>query len=290
MDRDPGTARWRRLVRGPTSQLVAFCTLAFGCTWALYLASTRIDGAAAEVLRTASAFGPTAAALVLVLVVRRRDGLRRWLRAQFRWRVHWAWYVGPLAAPPLVLAAGVIVHRALGGRPGTTEHDPALWWMIPVVYVVVLLVGGPAGEELGWRGYALPRLQEMTGPVPASLLLGLVWGLWHLPRMVDPDSVQHLVPWWIFLGQVLVTSVFYTWLVNRSASVLPALVLHTSFNTSVGLLPVLPGAVGSVAPSVIALGLATLGAAALILRTHGELGCAQRPSASARTSRSVSST
>jgi membrane protease YdiL (CAAX protease family) len=246
--------------------------LAFGFTWVLYLAGGQIEGPAAEVLRTASAFGPSLAALVLVLAARGRAGLWQWVRALCRWRLRWWWHVGTLAAPPAVLGVGVLVHRALGGQPGTSEHDPRMWWMIPVVFVIVLVVGGPLGEEFGWRGYALPRLQQVMGPVAASLLLGVLWGMWHLPRMVDPTSVQYLVPWWIFLGQVVVMSVFYTWLLNRTASVVPALTLHASFNTSVGLLPVLPDATGSVLPALVSLGIATVGAAALILRTRGRLG------------------
>jgi uncharacterized protein len=259
-------------IRSAVSGLVAFCTLAFGFTWALYFASARTDGRPGEILRLASGFGPTVAALALVYTGHGRAGLRRWLRRLLQFKLHWFWYAGPLVAPPLCLAAGVLVHRLFGGRTGTSEHDPAMWWMIPVVFVVVLLAGGPIGEEFGWRGYALPRLQALLGPVSASLLLGLVWGLWHLPRMVDPAAVQHLVPWWIFLGQVLVTSVFYTWLLNRTASVIPALMLHASFNTSAGLLPVIPATIGSTAPAVISLGIATITAIALIVHTRGRLG------------------
>lgn len=272
MHRDPRLPSRPQLIRDPAYGLVAFCALAFASTWALYAAGTRAEGWAGEMLRLASGFGPTAAALALVLTTHGGAGLRRWLRRLRRWRLHWSWYAGPLVAPPFILAAGVLAHRAFGGRTGTSEHDPAMWWMIPVVFAVVLVVGGPIGEEFGWRGYALPRLQRLMGPVPASLLLGLVWGLWHLPRMLDPAAVQHLVPWWIFLGQVLVTSVFYTWLLNSTASVVPVLALHASFNTSAGLLPVIPATAGSSAPAVISLGIATIGATALIIHTRGRLG------------------
>jgi uncharacterized protein len=272
MHRDPEPPSPQRVLRNPAWGLVAFCALAFGTTWALYAVGTRVEGWAGGVLRLASGFGPTVAALALVLTTMGGAGLRRWLRGLCRWRLRWRWYVGPLLAPPLILAAGVLAHRAFGGRTGTSEHDPALWWMIPAILAVVLVVGGPIGEEFGWRGYALPRLQRLMGPVPASLLLGLVWGLWHLPRMIDPTAVQHQVPWWIFLGQVLVTSVFHTWLLNSTTSVVPVLALHASFNTSVGLLPVIPATVGSSAPAVISLGIATIAAAALVIHTRGKLG------------------
>lgn len=271
MQRDPVITPPRPRAR-QASGLAVFFTAAFASTWALYLAGTGVDGWAGEMLRVASGFGPTGAALVLVLASRGGAGLRRWLRVLCRWRLRWGWYIGPLLVPPLVLGAGVLAHRALGGQTGPSTHDPSLWWMIPVVFAIVLVAGGPVGEELGWRGYALPQLQPMLGPVGASLLLGLLWGLWHLPRMLDPTAVQNLVPWWIFLGQVVVSSVFHTWLFNSTTSVIPCLVLHASINTSVGLLPVIPATVGSSGPAVIALGIATIGATALIVCTKGRLG------------------
>jgi uncharacterized protein len=147
-----------------------------------------------------------------------------------------------------------------------------MWWAIPLIFGVVLVAGGPLGEELGWRGFALPRAQQVMSPVSATLLVALVWALWHLPRLTDPGSVQHGVPWSLFLGQILVTSVFYTWLVNRSESLVPTLLLHASFNTSVGLLPVLPSPTAPAGHAVISLAVATLAAATLLVRTRGDLG------------------
>lgn len=271
-DRDQSSTPPRQEARDLSTSVAVFLALAFASTWALYAASTHADGWAGELLRIASGFGPTGAALVLVLARLGGAGLRRWARLLCRWKLRWCWYVGPLLVPPLVLASGVLAHRALGGQTGPSEHDPALWWTIPLIFTIVLVAGGPIGEEFGWRGYALPRLQRLVGPVVASLLLGLVWGLWHLPRMIDPTAVQSLIPWWIFLGQVIVSSVFHAWLFNRAASVVPCLVLHASLNTSVGLLPVIPSTAGSSGPAVIALGIATAGATALIIHTRGRLG------------------
>lgn len=146
---------------------------------------------------------------------------------------------------------------------------------IPLIFGVVLALGGPLGEELGWRGFALPRLQRGWGPVEATLLVAVVWGLWHLPRLLDPAAVQHGVPWPLFLGQLVVMSFFYTWLVNRTRSLVPALLLHASFNTSAGLLPVLPSASAPAGPAVISLAMAAVAALILVVRTRGSLGRAR---------------
>ena len=84
-------------------------------------------------------------------------------------------------------------------------------------------------------------------------MIGAVWALWHLPWLRDPSSVQYEVPWPLFAGQIMVTSVFYTWLVNRTASLVPALLLHASFNTSVGLVPILPPSTAPLGPAAISL-------------------------------------
>jgi membrane protease YdiL (CAAX protease family) len=90
----------------------------------------------------------------------------------------------------------------------------------------------PIGEEIGWRGFALPRLQQRYGPLKASLLLGLGWGLWHLPMFLMAG-----VPFgWLLLGMVLFLvpgSVIYSWVFNRTRGLLPvAIIMHVGIHTN----------------------------------------------------------
>ena len=97
------------------------------------------------------------------------------------------------------------------------------------------------GEEIGWRAYALPRLQTRFSPFTSSLILGVIWAFWHLPLfwMTGNFHRQLSVSW--FLLQVLGSTFLYTWMFNRTnGSLLIALLFHTSSNAAVGLLPVLP--------------------------------------------------
>ena len=110
-----------------------------------------------------------------------------------------------------------------------------------VNFLLVFVVGGPLGEELGWRGFALPALQEQLGWRAASLGLGAVWGVWHLPLFFIAESAQSNGSMAAFFVLIVATSVFYTWLYNRSnGSILPALTLHTASNSWPLLVPVLP--------------------------------------------------
>lgn len=252
--------------------LAAFVLLAFTFSWGLYWAAPFKDGQLGGGMRMLASFGPSLAAVGVVASQSGLAAVRRLVAPLARWRLSWGWYVGSLVGPPLVMGAGVGVYLIAGGSLGSTENDPGLWWAIPVIFGVVLLIGGPLGEELGWRGFALPRLQQVMGPVSATLLVAVVWAVWHLPLLTDPGSIQHEVPWLLFLGQIVVMSVFYTWLVNRTESLVPALLLHTSFNTSVGLLPVLPSTTAPVGPAVISLALGAIAAGILLVRTRGNLG------------------
>jgi uncharacterized protein len=109
-----------------------------------------------------------------------------------------------------------------------------------VNFLLVFLIGGPLGEEFGWRGFAQPALQVRWGWRSASLLLGLVWAVWHLPLFYSPGTAQsHLPLGWYALSAVA-SSVVFAWLYQRSrGSVLPALVLHTAVNAWSSVIPVM---------------------------------------------------
>ena len=97
------------------------------------------------------------------------------------------------------------------------------------------------GDEFGWRGYALPVLQDRFGWRAASLGLGLVWGLWHLPLFFIDGTSQAHIPIALFLPSVVAMSVLFAWLVHRTAgSVVSALALHTAINFWPSVVPVLP--------------------------------------------------
>jgi membrane protease YdiL (CAAX protease family) len=142
----------------------------------------------------------------------------------------------PLAV--MLLAAGL--HIALGGEIATAPASGHLL-MTVVNLPLVLLLGGPLGEEFGWRGFALPALQDRLGWRTASLGLGLVWGMWHLPLFYIDGTAQARIPFVLFLLSVVAMSVVFAWLVNRTAgSVVAALLLHTAINFWPSVVPVLP--------------------------------------------------
>ena len=201
----------------------------------------------------------------------RRSGLRRFLRARLRRRVSLTDALVALAGPPLVVLVALAIAAAQGEQLGTFNDLSTMYLVVPA-FVAVLVLGGPLGEEMGWRGFALDPLQQRCGPVGASVLLGGIWALWHLPLFVDDSQIQHDLSPILFIGQILSTAIVYTWLWNRSHSLLVVIALHTSANLSAGILPLLVPDANSQVPFAIAVAVASLLAAALAVATRGQLG------------------
>lgn len=103
--------------------------------------------------------------------------------------------------------------------------------LIAIVYfVAILFVGGPLGEELGWRGYLLPQLEEFVSPIVASIIIGIVWSFWHLPMFIFHINGYDL-PLILYLLQTIHISFIFTWVYYRSRrSILSVILLHTMDN------------------------------------------------------------
>ena len=176
----------------------------------------------------------------MVASTRGLKGLRAWLSCCLQWRIGWGWWTFALLLPLAVMLLAASLHIALGGDITSAPASGHLL-MTVVNLPLVLLLGGPLGEEFGWRGYALPVLQERLGWRVASLGLGLVWGAWHLPLFFIDGTAQAQIPLALFLLSVVAMSVVFVWLVNHTAgSVVAALLFHTAINFWPAVVPVLP--------------------------------------------------
>ncbi len=205
-------------MNGPSSlarSTVPFFLCTFAITWGLQapalLALVGVGEGPPErfiALAALGAFGPLFAALLVARLERGGPGVRA-LFGQFRtWRVGVGWYLLALLLPGALLVAGMAVYSLVSGDHGTP------WVYLPTGPRIAAVFLLPAAEEIGWRGFALPRLQERYGALRASLLLGALWGLWHVPMLLlagnGVATLQLLMP--LFLGG----SVVFSWLYNRT--------------------------------------------------------------------------
>lgn len=116
--------------------------------------------------------------------------------------------------------------------------DPISPVMIPLIFLQILFIGGALGEEFGWRGYALDRLQTKFGSFYGTLVLGFFWSLWHLPLFFMLNTVQSHLPVWQFMLQNTMIAFFYTWIFNHtSGNLLLMILLHAILNTSSAVFP-----------------------------------------------------
>jgi membrane protease YdiL (CAAX protease family) len=177
----PGAPREGLLAR---HQLVFFFVLACAFTWGYFLLFLALQLPQKMILLGAA--GPTVSALLILAITSGRPGVLRLLRSYVHWRVGVQWY--------LVAVIGVAVLMFLGYAvvPGALADFVAPgWsfvplWLISFVRVLFFPPAGPLLEEGGWRGFALPRLQRLHGPLVGTLILGALWGLWHLQLFVGP--------------------------------------------------------------------------------------------------------
>ena len=224
-------------------------------------------------------FGPTLAAYVMFRITEGQEG---WLRLRSRirqLRVGWKWYVFILLGIPAMILLGMLV---MPGAAASFQGLPKYFLVsYPFLFVLIFFGGGPLGEEIGWRGFALPRMQSRFGPLKATLLLGVLWTFWHFPEFFSSAQLGgpgtglsafyiHLP---IFLLMVVAIAIIMTWVFNHTGgSVFIAILLHASFDTfasSVQPLFSIPIVSGTNLP--IALGMVVLAIPILIL-TRGKLG------------------
>ena len=197
--------------------LLAYFSLTYAISWPLWLLAAPLGGSLGTLLVVAGGFGPVAAAVV---VIRRSGGsLRRWAAGLLRWRVPLRCYLYALGLPALIMLGMNVVLAATGISPVWSSLLDRVPAYLLTFLLTAVIFGGQ--EEPGWRGFALPQLQARHSPMVSTLILGLGWGIWHIPLYGPAGFV---VP--------LVLAFFCTWLYNRTGSIVLCILLHASFTAA----------------------------------------------------------
>jgi uncharacterized protein len=225
-----------------------FFLITFGFSWLLWcvpvlmhLGLVPAPGAPAlGVLTLATvflgAFGPAVGALVAIQRKGRKGASWVHLRRVLMMRGSLRWYITPVVVLGLVSLA-VWGMPILWGRPLLASPLPTPW-VIPVYLVFMVYVGG-GQEEIGWRGFALDRLLNRHNDLVASLILGVVWALWHLPLWFMTGTSQHFMPFGAFVLMIVSLSVILTWVyVESGRSMFLAMWTHGVANALMAVFPV----------------------------------------------------
>ncbi|MCP5100853.1 MAG: CPBP family intramembrane metalloprotease, partial [Chloroflexi bacterium] len=221
--------------------LIQFFSIAFAISWLLWLPGLLVDNQVldlppiVDLLGMFAPFGPMIAAFWLTYRHKGRAGMKQlWLRA-WRLRFEKKWLLPALFLGLFTTGATVGLIILMGGGI-EWEHGLPLAALGPVFALIFVTNALP--EEFGWRGYALGRLQNGSNALVASLILGAIWGLWHLPLHFMDGTVQEIIPIYQFVLQQMVLAIIYTWLFNNTGgSVLIATLFHTTANLSAAAVP-----------------------------------------------------
>lgn len=239
-------------------RFISFVALAYAISWSLWLVAGLGGGQIPFLL---GGLGPMAAAAIVTVVS--GGSLLAWIRPVWRWRVPVRWWLYALGLPALLYAIVTLVLQILGSPVDWSLAIDRLPSYLST-FVFVLFLGG-ALEEPGWRGFGLPVLQEKWSPLRSTLLLGLVWGIWHVP-VYGPAGL--VVPW--------VLAFFYTVLWNATRSVGLCILLHASFTPAQDHLILMPQQTADSpvlgTPDWVILGTYVVAALILVLVTRGRLG------------------
>jgi uncharacterized protein len=201
--------------------LVAYFVLAYAFTWWVY-PLLRFN----PLIGLLGLFGPALAAIIITAITEGRPGVRALLSRIVRWRVPLPWYVVAIGLP----AALALLAASLSAWFGQAVLQFGRLTAIDVVLIVLVL-----GEELGWRGYALPKLLQRFSPLVASLTLGVLWWLWHLPTFFIAGTPQFRQPVIAFLIMTTAYSILLSWVfLHTRGSVLIATLFHGAINISQG--------------------------------------------------------
>jgi membrane protease YdiL (CAAX protease family) len=210
--------------------LLIYFILAYTFAWAFY-PLIKISA----VYGVPGLFAPAVAAIIVCWLAGGRLSVNRLLGTLSVWRIHVIWYVMALGLPMALTLVVALLSRFFGA-------DPALAFapITPLALIFFVLV---VGEEIGWRGFAQPQLENRFSPFVAAVFLGVVWGIWHLPNFFVPELPHSEIPLAAFVLYTVGFSVIAAWLVKSSrGSVLIATLFHGASNTFGFLTPSLDAA------------------------------------------------
>ena len=179
--------------------LASFFILTFLFSWGVRVPSIFLPNWPAPISFMAM-FGPAFAAVAVLIITGEQQKAASLFRSLFRWKAQPGWYLAAVLLPPMLIAFPILANRFLWPPAKGAAAAPALLPVLTLVLVnfayMIFLVWG---EEIGWRGFALLRLQAKMHPLAASAVLGLIWGVWHLPDFWIPGSSQEFIPIPVYL-------------------------------------------------------------------------------------------
>jgi membrane protease YdiL (CAAX protease family) len=244
---DRSTTQRRRRVASlrrshPTA---AFFVLAIAISWGIWIPLFLAIPTPTSVVMMPGAFGPALAAVVILRA--QGESVREWLTDGLDRHIAKRWY-GIALGLPLGLALVLGVGLAISTGRFATDRLPQVAAMYPVMVLITSLLGG-GQEEFGWRGFAVPALQDRYDALTTSVIIGLCWAGWHLPAFAF-EIPGYTTSFALYTVLVVGMSIIFTWLYNSTdGSILLAMLFHGGVNAAPGIGTAFVGGISTVAVS-----------------------------------------
>ncbi len=209
----------------PPAQLIVFTLIAFIIAWGTWIPAFLLPNFPKQ-LSIIGLFAPAISSLLVAGIANGRSGISGVLGRFKKWRFAAQWYGVSILLIPTFFLLALLLNGMLSGQPLQQFWVGSPLYFVLASFVWLMVIN--SGEEIGWRGFGLPKLLEtVKSPLLASLILGVVWGLWHLPLYLLPG--QSSFPYPLFLLLTVGSSFIYTSLfIKTKGSLLPAVLLHAS--------------------------------------------------------------
>jgi uncharacterized protein len=216
-------------------EIIIFPALAIALSSLICFFAYQIDNPGVSIL---SVFTPSIVALIMTAATTGKKGLMELFVKQTVKKMAFKWLLLSLFGIPTIASLAMLTSLDFdvsGFHLRTTQ-------LLPQVVVIILIA---IGEEYGWRGYLLPRLMKKMNVLYASIILGLIWGLWHFPAYLIGAGVPLQMNFYVFLLWVVLGTLFMSWLYHYTKSVLTSILAHVSANSAFNYLLILPEFTGS---------------------------------------------
>jgi len=224
-------------------------------------------------------FGPAVSAYIMLRITEGKEGWQGVRKRIRQVRAGWEWYAFILLGIPALMLLGILVlPGALASFQGLPQYFLVRY---PFLFILIFFGGGPLGEEIGWRGFALPRMQSRYGSLRATLLLGVLWTFWHLEDFFTASkgggpgtglsAFTNQLP--VFFLEVMALAIIMTWVFNHTrGSIFIAILLHASYDTfGSTVVPLFSAPIVTSTDLCVSIGTGLLALLILIL-TRGRLG------------------
>lgn len=221
-------------------EILSFIFITYLCSWSIWgilyssyigIINKSLHDEHVTLFITLGLFMPSTMSIILTGCLYKRKGLKQLLIRLTNWKFNPIYYIIAICYMSAMFYVAFLICSFSGDNLKINFYKNPI--IILFYAILQLVLGGPLGEEIGWRGFLLPRLQRKLSPFQASLVIGIVWACWHLPLFFIASTAQYGTSFKVFLIATIGYAIAITWVFNRTnGSLIFPLLFHTAINTT----------------------------------------------------------